>query len=149
MQLKEEMKKLIELKIKKIKCKRLISLCIFLILNSYFLILNSSAQTLTANAGSDISVCMNDSVRIGGKPAATGGTPPYTYAWSPTTGIDVATAANPNAFPASTTPYTLTVTDGTGAITTSTITIEPLPTPTITVGDDQTILQGSSTMLEA
>ena len=40
-----------------------------------------------------------------------GGFPPYTYSWSPTTGLSNASIPNPVATPANTTTYTLTVTD--------------------------------------
>ena len=106
-------------------CKRNFPLCLCIFFS--FLALNSFSQALTADAGSNTSVCANDSVPIGGNPSATGGTPPYTYSWSPATGLDDATVANPNAFPSSTTPYTLTVRDGAGSISTSAITVTPLP----------------------
>lgn len=43
--------------------------------------------------------------------AIKGGLPPYTYSWSPATGLSDPNIANPVANPASTTTYTLTVTD--------------------------------------
>ena len=70
-----------------------------------------SDDELTANAGSDKEICEGSSVVIGGSPTASGGTPPYTCSWSPTTGLDDHTKANPIASPASTTTYVVTVTD--------------------------------------
>ena len=135
--------------IKKVKGLRLIFVCICLLLNFFLLISNSSAQILTANAGGNTSVCLNDPVQIGGKPAATGGTPPYKYSWQPASGLDVSSAANPKAFPSSQTNYTLTVTDGAGNSSSSAVTVSVLPLPTISVGADQTIQQGTSTTLQA
>jgi hypothetical protein len=43
-----------------------------------------------------------------------GGTTPYQYAWSPTTGLSSSTTANPTASPSVATTYVLTVTDNKG-----------------------------------
>src|SRR6185436_10778896 len=48
---------------------------------------------------------------IGGSPSGCCGAPPYFYSWSPTNGLSDPSAANPIASPASSTTYTLTVTD--------------------------------------
>ncbi len=69
------------------------------------------SSSLTANAGSDQ---LATPVTIGGGPTASGGTSPYTYSWSPAAGLSSATAANPSANPATTTIYTVTVTDFVG-----------------------------------
>ena len=71
--------------------------------------------TLTANAGADKTVTPGSPTAvIGGSPSASGGTGPYTYSWTPTTGLDDPTAANPTASPTVTTIYTLTLTDSLG-----------------------------------
>jgi hypothetical protein len=56
----------------------------------------------------------------------TGGTAPYTYDWSPATGLNNSHIANPVANPASTTTYTLTVTDHVGRTRSLSITINVL-----------------------
>jgi len=67
---------------------------------------------LVADAGVDETVTPDaPSVTIGGSPAVIGGVPPYTYSWSPTTGLDNPNSANPTATPGQTRTYTLTVTD--------------------------------------
>jgi hypothetical protein len=58
---------------------------------------------------------------------ATGGIPGYTYHWSPAAGLDNANIANPVASPASTTAYTLTVTDNNSSSRSLGITINVLP----------------------
>lgn len=73
----------------------------------------SQPPQLIVNAGIDTFMYAGDSMTLGGNPTATGGTPPFTYQWSPGTGLDDATKANPIAFPGSSTTYTLTVTDAT------------------------------------
>jgi len=121
-----------------------------LALNYSFLIFHCGAQTLTAHAGSNISVCRYDSVKIGGNPSATGGVPPYTYSWQPATGLSVTTIANPKASPSATTPYTLTVKDSLGnTAVSSAITVAVLPLPLVSAGPDQTIISGTSTHLQA
>jgi hypothetical protein len=57
----------------------------------------------------------------------TGGTPGYTYNWTPSTGLSNASIANPVASPAVTTTYTLKVTDSKGCSRTLSITINVLP----------------------
>lgn len=57
----------------------------------------------------------------------TGGTPPYTYQWSPAAGLSNVSISNPVADPQSTTTYTLTVTDSYGNSRSLSITINVLP----------------------
>ena len=57
----------------------------------------------------------------------TGGTPGYTYNWTPSTGLNNANIANPVASPAVTTTYTLKVTDSKGCSRTLSITINVSP----------------------
>ena len=69
-----------------------------------------------ADAGPDKSICFacgggSSSVVIGGSPTASGGTEPYTYSWTPTTGLDDPTIANPTATLSGGRTYTVTVTD--------------------------------------
>ncbi|MDD4555272.1 MAG: T9SS type A sorting domain-containing protein [Bacteroidales bacterium] len=54
---------------------------------------------------------------------ASGATTPYTYLWSPATGLSNPAIANPVANPAVTTVYTVTVTDGLGTTATGTVTV--------------------------
>jgi gliding motility-associated-like protein len=68
---------------------------------------------------------------------ASGGSSSYTYSWSPSTGLNNATFANPTASPLTTTQYTVTVNDGcipafiAPAIT---VTVNPLPVPAFDPG---------------
>ncbi|MCL4708988.1 T9SS type A sorting domain-containing protein [bacterium] len=66
---------------------------------------------LAAHAGSDQTINAGQAVQIGGSPTATGGSGSYTISWSPEDGLDDPSAANPMASPASTTIYTVTITD--------------------------------------
>ena len=73
--------------------------------------------SLTANAGPAKNVSSGSPATLGGSPAATGGSGTYSYSWSPTTGLNDPTLANPIASPIATTTYTLTVTDTTTSLT--------------------------------
>ena len=85
-----------------------------------------NAQPL-ADAGLDqnITNCPNDSVRIGATPTASGGLSPYSYSWSPSTGVTPSTLiANPYVKEiSSTTNYAVTVTDANGCTATDQVRI--------------------------
>ena len=65
--------------------------------------------TLVADAGPDRTIAPAGSTTLQG--SATGGTPPYSYEWTPAIGLSDPSVAEPTASPSSTTTYTLTVTD--------------------------------------
>ncbi len=89
-------------------------------------------DTLFADAGNDTIICFANSVLLGGNPTATGGTPPYTYAWSPSAALNCALCPNPlSGGIMFTTTFTVTITDSFGATATDTITITIGPGPVI------------------
>ena len=125
-------------------------LILFLLPFFSFSIFYCSAQSLiplSANAGNNTGVCPNDSVQIGGNPSASGGNPPYTYSWQPTTSLSNPTSANPFASPSVPTNYTLTVTDAASFSSTDIVFVDTFPTPKVNAGPDQTIIQGTNTQL--
>ncbi|MEA3497227.1 MAG: hypothetical protein U9R42_14465 [Bacteroidota bacterium] len=75
---------------------------------------------LVVDAGRDTAIC-SGTFAIGGSPSAYNGVTPYTYSWSPSTGLSSTSVANPVAGPSATTTYILTVTDGNGCINKDTI----------------------------
>ena len=80
---------------------------------------------LTADAGEDEeSINPGETIQIGGNPTADGGTPDYTYSWTPTDTLDDAINSNPNATPTETTTYTVTVIDSKGCEDTDEITVK-------------------------
>jgi hypothetical protein len=93
--------------------------------------ITSAGTTLAAVAGRDTSVCAGGSATITVTPS--GGTAPYTYLWTPATGLSSAAVQSPVATPAGTTPYHVDVTDACGSVVsaTVTVTINPPPTPAI------------------
>jgi hypothetical protein len=74
--------------------------------------------TLAANAGADTKVLLGLTTSLGATPTASGGTAPYSYSWSPATGLDNPAAANPKARVTGTVTYTVTVSDANNCTTT-------------------------------
>lgn len=102
-----------------------------------------------ANAGpAAISSCAGNPVRIGTPPPA--GLAGVTYAWTPATGLNDATIAQPLATPASTTAYTLQMTipvSGGGTCTTSdniTVNVVAAPATANFAGADQAVCKGGA-----
>lgn len=87
-----------------------------------------------ADAGSDQTICAGGTATIGGASTGSGSFPPFTYSWSPATGLSSSTAANPTASPTATTTYTVTVTDAMAITATDivVVTVNSLPTATAT-----------------
>jgi len=67
-----------------------------------------TANPLIVNAGNDACISSGGNLQLNA--SVSGGTAPYTYIWSPSTGLNNSSILNPIASPASTTIYTLTVT---------------------------------------
>jgi hypothetical protein len=81
------------------------------------------SNTPTASAGIDKTIYFGGSVQIGGTPTAIGGKSPYTYSWTPLTGLSSPSVANPIASPLSTTIYTVIVTDAYGCSSSDAVTV--------------------------
>lgn len=107
--------------------------------NSDTMTVSLRSATLEAKAGVDQQMSAGGSVQLQG--GASGGTAPYTYKWSPTTGLSSATIANPTARPTATTTYTLTVTDNLGASATDAMV---LTVNGVSVGDAFVVAKGAA-----
>ncbi|UKN00828.1 gliding motility-associated C-terminal domain-containing protein [Paracrocinitomix mangrovi] len=95
-----------------------------------------------ANAGSNQTICDNESANI--TATANGGNGTYTYNW------DIpATGASQTVSPNSTTTYNVTVTDGNGCTDTDAITVNVNAAPTANAGTDQAICNGQTATLTA
>ncbi len=81
----------------------------------------------SVNLSQSVETCLGTPVMIGN--TATGGRPPYTYNWSPATGLNRTNTAQVTANPTQTTNYSVTVTDDNGCQTSATIRVivNPLP----------------------
>jgi hypothetical protein len=99
----------------------------------------SGTSTVTVNpnpeadAGPPVAICPSDVVTIGGSPTGILGTPPYTYTWLPTAGLNDPTLANPDASPAATTWYTVWVTDANGCTDFDSVRVVVYPLPDATI----------------
>lgn len=66
---------------------------------------------LQANAGPDFTACPGTTVILGTSNVANGGTPPYFYTWSPATGLNNPSVANPTLTPGNSGNFYLMVND--------------------------------------
>jgi carboxypeptidase T len=96
---------------------------------------SAPATTTVVVNSSVIAVASGDATICGGQSTPLSGSGGTSCSWSPTTGLDNPLSCTPNASPASTTTYTLTVTsNGCNSINnpTVTVTVNPVPSPLIT-----------------
>ncbi|REG37082.1 Ig-like domain-containing protein [Archangium gephyra] len=109
---------------------------------------DAGVSPLSANAGGDKTLCAGQSVAIG--LPASGGMPPYTYAWSTSpvcTGcFDSATVASPIVTPPVTTTFTQTVTDALSQTASAGAVITVLPSPG-NAGSDVYLDPGASSII--
>ncbi len=82
-------------------------------LDSVSITYNPNGPHADAGFGNN-TICTGGTILLGGAPTGSGGTPPYTYSWAPTTGLNNPTSAYPTAVVTANTSYTVTVTDATG-----------------------------------
>jgi len=101
---------------------------------------------VVADAGQDKVMAQGDSTLLDG--SASGGLTPYSYSWSPTSGLDNPGIAQPTASPTSTTTYTLTVTDDLGQVDTDDVIVTVAPPVVSSAGADKAIVRGDSAILE-
>ena len=106
----------------------------FLVLVFACVLTRSSRAQLTISA-SDATICQGASTMLNA--VVSGGTPPYTYNWGPSTGLSDPSIANPIANPAITTMYNVIVTDAVSNSNSATVTVTVNPAPTASAGPDQ------------
>jgi hypothetical protein len=99
-----------------------------------------NVTSINANAGNNANICLGSSTQL----AATGGT---SYSWSPSTGLNSTTIANPVATPSATTTYTV-IASTNGCSNTASVTVN-VNTANANAGNDITICTGNSVQLGA
>lgn len=82
---------------------------------------------LGAEAGQAVIIAAGISTTLSG--LAYGGVPPYTYGWSPATGLSDLALPDPVASPTLTTTYTFRATDSAGNTATDTVTVTVVTVP--------------------
>jgi RHS repeat-associated protein len=101
----------------------------------------------SANAGVDLSVWAGTSNGIGGSPTAAGGVAPYSYSWSPSTGLSSSATSNPTVMANNSNTYTVTITDSKGCQRSDAAIVSVTAQPIITASGT-TVVLGSSVQLE-
>ena len=82
-------------------------------LDSVFITFNSAGPYADAGFGNN-TLCTSGTILLGGAPTGYGGTAPYSYLWTPATGLNDSTASNPTATVTANATYAVIVTDSTG-----------------------------------
>jgi len=77
------------------------------------------------------------------------GQSPFTYQWTPATGLNSTTIQNPTATISGPMSYTVIVTDANGCTATASTNLTEVTGPTVSVSNDVTICEGTGTMLNA
>jgi gliding motility-associated-like protein len=96
--------------------------------------------TPTTSAGPDVTICSGDSTQLSASGAGT-------FSWSPAAGLSNASIFNPQASPASTTNYIVTLTAANGCSTTDAITVNVNARPTAIASNDTTVCSGTTITL--
>lgn len=106
-----------------------------------------SAQ-VTAQAGNNTQICPGLTYNLGGSPTATGGTPPYTYSWTPAGSLNNGTISNPVASPQVPTWYYVTVSDSGGVNSAiDSVFVDLDPSYAYNAGPDTAICIGDSVVI--
>ncbi|MBU0486328.1 MAG: hypothetical protein KKA07_08210, partial [Bacteroidetes bacterium] len=101
---------------------------------------------LFVDAGNDVFICYG--APTGLSAAVSGGTPIYSYAWSPSSGLSSTAIANPVANPSDTTVYYFSVTDNSGCTIVDSVEITVNPEIVMTAGPDKFICYGDQVVIE-
>ena len=96
----------------------------------------------SVNLGKDLFLCGRDSVNLGDSIVLSGGRCSYTYSWSPSSGLNDSTIANPRALVSTQTTYILTVLGSDGQQARDTIILTPRGLPKVVVDENDTLCQG-------
>lgn len=104
----------------------------------------SVSPVVPTNAGSNFTICVGQSISLGGSPTAPLNV--NSYQWSPAAGLNNSTIANPVASPVSTTTYVLTTTSNT-CNGNDVVVISVNALPPVSAGADISVCLGSTLTL--
>jgi gliding motility-associated-like protein len=104
-------------------------------------VLINALNSPSTDAGSDINLCINDSVQLQASGADN-------YLWTPNTFLSASNISNPWAVPAVNTTYILTGSLANGCTKNDTISIDINPLPLLTTSIDATICEGDTIQIE-
>ncbi|MDD5570187.1 MAG: PKD domain-containing protein [Bacteroidales bacterium] len=99
-------------------------------------------DSINVTAGTSTTICLGNSVQLNASGAVT-------YSWSPAAGLNQTNIRNPIASPTVTTTYIVTGTSLKGCTDTAKVVITVLPGTPINASPNQTICQGTSTVISA
>ncbi|MBX2916170.1 MAG: autotransporter-associated beta strand repeat-containing protein, partial [Cyclobacteriaceae bacterium] len=105
------------------------------------------ADPVATITGGGVTICAGGTVSLN---TTTTGDAPFTFSWSPATGLSATNIANPIASPLSTETYTVTIRDANGIVDTdiTTITVNAVPnTPVVTPAGPVTVCEGSAAIV--
>lgn len=104
-----------------------------------------SVGGLQVSFASDLSICMYDTIAL--VPTVIGDGTPFIYSWSPLATLSSASDSIVNAFPTSTTTYTLSVTNSCNLTKTDSVVVNVYSLPVVSAGSDQIVCEGSTVTL--
>lgn len=98
---------------------------------------------MSCNAGSDFTFCPQSTYQLGGNPVVTGGVFPYTYSWSPPSGLNDDTIPQPILSSYQSPYYVLMVKDKTGNVCTDTVHVIKSDIDNYSAGPDILVCKGT------
>ncbi|MDH7515772.1 MAG: hypothetical protein QHI48_07865, partial [Bacteroidota bacterium] len=110
---------------------------------------NDCNGMIQARAGNDVTICRGDSATIGLPAVGSPCTTPYTYSWSPPTGLSATNVDQPRAFPTQTTTYVVTVTDAISCVSSDTVVVTVIDIDADIAPDTSFICPGGTAVLRA
>jgi hypothetical protein len=99
------------------------------------------------DAGDNIALCAGSAGQLKGR--VSGGKKPYTYEWSPRTGLGSAAVLDPSVRPEGTGWYVLSVRDGNGCLVKDSVLVTLHPQTVLQVAADVTVCSGLATQIGA
>ncbi|MBN1447826.1 MAG: SBBP repeat-containing protein [Bacteroidetes bacterium] len=104
-------------------------------------------QPPQVDAGNVLSLCAGEAGKLSAR--VSGGKKPYSYSWSPRTGLSSATILTPEVRPEHTGYYQLTVTDANGCVVHDSVLVSVHPQPALQMAGDVDVCRNGSVQIGA